>query len=390
MRFDVVVVGGGPAGTFLAWKLAEHGVDVAVIEEDPQIGNPSCCGGLVGIKGMKELGFRKEDWVISTVSRAEFVSPNGSSIEFKAEPQAWVINRPAFDRALAERALAAGATIFLKTRGIEASVKKIPKIRTQGFVSDEIFCDVLVSADGPTSRLARRFVSRREYFFCSQAEISNTWEQDKVTVWLGKSIAPGFFAWAIPGGEITRVGLGCTSGNPLFLLKTHPFCRQTAVKILSSCSGLIPRFFVSSPGAGRTLLVGDAAGQVKPMTGGGLYYGLSCSALAADVIAERLTSPDIEKIGETYSQAVEEKLGREIKVGMMLREFFWRLSDSELDKIIAMLAEPEIKQIILNNFDFDRHSSLASAFFKRAPSLMARFGFSFLWSKIKKILGTQY
>ena len=384
MKFDVVVVGGGPAGSFLAWKLAEKGLKTAIVEEDPQIGNPSCCAGIVGIKGMKELGFGEGEWVISDLRGAEFYSPGGRVARFATEPQAWVIDRPAFDRELAQTAVAAGASLFLKTRCLRILSLSPPRISVEGVVKGTLESEILVGADGPTSVVARALgTGVREFFYCAQVEIKQQSEEGIAKLWLGKEIAPGFFGWAVPVGGILRAGLGCTEGNPVGFLGRLVRGLGLNSKMLSRCVGLIPRNFVSKPGRGRVLLVGDAAGQVKPLTGGGIYLGLSCSKLAAEAIGRCFDGDRIPQAGSEYSARVAERFEPEIRHGMIARELFWRLNDSMLDEIVKLLSDEEVQKVIYENFDFDHHSRLIKAILRKSPPLLGKLGASVVWKFLR-------
>jgi geranylgeranyl reductase family protein len=389
MKYDVIIVGGGPAGSFLAWKLAEHGVKVAVLEEDPHIGHPCCCAGIVGIQGMKKLGFKStEEWISHTLRGAEFVTPNGSRVVFDTPPVAWVIDRPTFDRDLAERAAAAGVDFFLKTKAIEVTRKgESIKIRTKGLGTADFRCEILVGADGPLSTIANLFDVAREFIFCAQVDLEGENISERAVIWLGNKIAPGFFAWTVPAGSTTRIGLGTTKGNPWYFLHAHLDRVDGGKKIVGRNFGLIPRFFVSSPGRNRIILVGDAAGQVKPLTGGGLYYGLSCADMGAKIIADGLTSRDLNTIGDLYSREVRQRFEREIKMGSLLRDLFLSLSDDDFDQIVSLLGEEKVKKTILKNFDFEHHSSLVSALIKKVPFAASRAGATLLWAKLRKIFG---
>jgi len=370
----VVVIGAGPAGCFLAEMLAKRGVDVAVVEEDPQVGNPACCAGIVGMAGLRELRIKKGKWTKSCLSGAIFYSPSGQAAEFKTSPQAWVIDRAQFDRELALSAAEAGATFYLKTKCVGLSLGKKPKFRLRGAAND-VECEIAVGADGPTSVVARALGSvHRKFIKCVQVETSLNLRPGLASIWLGRDVAPGFFAWGVNTGEFSRVGLGCTNGNPLVYLRRLLKRLGIAGKVSSFCTGLIPEFFVQSPGKGRVLLVGDAAGQVKPLTGGGVYLGLSCSKIAAESIVRAQDEGMLERVGEIYSTEVRKRVEREVKIGSIARELFQRLSDKDLESIVLLLKRDRIRKLIVENFDFDHHGALLKAVVKEAPVAMREIG----------------
>jgi len=127
------------------------------------------------------------------------------------------------------------------------------------------------------------------------------------------------------------------------------------------------------------MLVGDAAGHVKPLTGGGIYVGLSCAQLAAEVAIEALESEPTAKKLHAYEQAVMKRFGREFELGIRVRRIFERMTDEELDSIFELLKKEDVQELVLKHFDFDSHEKLFRALLVNAPRFLPLF-------ELKKIL----
>ncbi len=383
MRADVAIVGGGPAGCFAAGLLAKRGLDVVVVEEHGEVGNPVCCAGIVGAEGLEELGIKPGKWVLGELRRAVIYSPSNKPVELTREKvEAFVIDRAEFDRSLAREAAEAGANFLLKTRCVGLKLGRESVLKLKGVEGGELSARLVVGADGPTSIVARsaNLLKSDRHIKCAQAEVSVEVQADVAEVYLGNSFAPGFFAWLVQAGDICRVGLGCTDGNPLQMLRSfvekHPVASKKLARgqILSTCVGLIPEPLSRGLFADRVLLVGDAAGHVKPLTGGGIYVGLSCAKLAAEAAARALDATPDEKALGPYERAVRDRFGREFELGVRARRAFEQMTDEDLDIVLSLLEREDIRELVLKNFDFDHHGKLIRALASKAPRIIKELG----------------
>jgi len=153
----------------------------------------------------------------------------------------------------------------------------------------------------------------------------------------------------------------------------------------NACSGIIPESGRRRICGERVLLVGDAAGQVKPLTGGGIYLGLSCAQLAADVATRALEHGSEGRILKEYEDAVKERFGKEFELGTVMRRIFRRMSDKDLDVILKLLSKPDIKELVIKHADFDKHAELLSVLIKKGPGLLAKFGARRLAEYLKRM-----
>ncbi len=353
---DVAVVGGGPSGSFTALNLAKAGARVTVFEEHEAIGAPSHCAGHISIQSLRNLGLYplSKDILENTFSQANFYSPRGFKFSVRlTKPVTCAINREAFDKLIAQKAEAAGASYRLnslvQTLLIENDFVKGVKVkRSKG--PEEIFpAKIVVDAEGISSRLLRQAGlsahNRDKFVYAVEAEVENVKEVElnAVDVFLGRAFAPGFYAWLIPKRDGTaKVGLATRSGNPRDflqrLMSKHPAASEKLGKAKItrlafhsiSLGGAIPKAFSNG-----FVAVGDAASQVKPTTGGGVIFGLTCAQIAAQVALEALQKNDVSSsLLETYQQRCGKVLDFDFKVMLKIRRFLDSLSDEKIDEVL--------------------------------------------------------
>jgi digeranylgeranylglycerophospholipid reductase len=380
---DVLIVGAGPAGCFTGKLLAELGLDVVIIEEHAEIGHPVSCAGILGVGGLEELGIKRGKWVLGELNGATFHSPSGKQFTVtRGKVEALVVDRASFDEELASRAVNAGANLLMKTRCVGVRIGDEPSIKVDGPNGKyEIKGRLLIGADGPNSLVAREagLFKAARYVSCAQIEVLADVNPNIVEVYFGRDIAPGFFGWMVPAGEVTRVGLGTTEGHAMGNLLN--FIKEQTVrkkifgkKFLEITAGLIPEPLTREIYSDRVMLVGDAAGHVKPLTGGGIYLGLSCAKIASNVAAKSLEVEPTAKALKSYDTEVRKKIGRELALGMQMRNLIKKLPDDKLDSILQLIAEPDVQDLVLEHADFDHHDMLIKAIIKKGPSLLRSIG----------------
>jgi len=371
--FDVTVVGAGPCGSFSALAAAKRGANVSVIEEHMEVGVPVHCAGHVSIHGLKALGLDiPVDLVENEIRTAVFHSPSGKTLRVEyGKPATYVINRALFDQYLAELATRAGVS-YLK--GIRAESLWVNSSHVRGIIARgerrlQVEAKVVVDAEGVRAGLLRKAhlpVPRKEASvigaqgYCSR--ISDI-ESESVEVYLGNEYAPGFFAWVIPREDgSAKIGLAANRGNPRILLEQfvtkHPVASRKIPVPLTDVSfhpiplgGPSPRTY-----ADGLLVVGDAASQVKPTTGGGIVFGLTCSRIAGDIAADSVTVGDCSStVLSTYQESWREMLGREFTIGRLTRRILSALSDNAVDRIFLIAREFHIEDSIgyVSEIDFE-------------------------------------
>ena len=373
MKAEVIVVGGGPAGSAAARLLAKDH-DVILAEEHQSPGEPLQCAGLVTRRGIPKSA---EESILGQVRGARLHSPLGFALELEAKAtRACVIDRAQFDKTMFHEAVDAGAipklgtsvrNLYLRDQGIVA------ELRAEGR-REEICADVIVGADGYKSicRRAARLPAPKHMLTGIQVDLKGVdLPSDFVELYFGKNIAPGFFAWAIPAEDITRVGL-CTWDADLapavYLKKLLARPDLAKGRRVSLSSGKIPVGPGKTAARGRIALVGDAACHAKPLSGGGVFTGIKGAELCSGVIHDFLSdghSSDLTR----YDALWKDEFGKELSRAFRIRKVFLNLTDKKLDKALRIFAEPDVRRLLERQGDIDYPASLSSSVLKLAPKL---------------------
>jgi len=277
MRYDVAVVGAGAIGCIAAKECAARGLRTAAYEEDAAVGKQRKCTALVSETGLRSLGVDYKRAVLHKVRGAWIEADGNRMLVDSRRNVACVLERQAFDEQCAEEAESEGARIFLR--------KKVRKLPREEWV---------VGADGASSFVARAagFPAIKRFAFCWEAEYARAKVEDEafVRVFLDSAF-PGFFGWLVPcGNNVVRVGFGTQKHNEINEGKRRLAAITSASitksgKKLREFHALIPLKWRQETQRGNVLLVGDAAGQVKATTGGGLVFGGNCARILAESIA---------------------------------------------------------------------------------------------------------
>lgn len=407
--YDVIVVGAGPVGSLLADTIAREGHSVVVLEEHSVVGKPEHCSGKISVKALETLGL-KPVGALQSVRKAVFYSPDMNPLVVKrSSVQAYILDRAHFDEYLARRATKNGAVLLTNSRVREVFItpERLDVVYDLKGEQKRMSSRVLVGADGVKSTIAKRVgiysKKNQEVRVAFQQELADVQDLDPETVelYFGNKYAPGFFAWIIPVGKnIARVGLCVSpkSGKSAMaclneFIKTHPIASEK-MKHSSFVSESVHVIPTGGPIKETThdgvVIVGDAAGQVKSTTGGGLYYGMLCAKMAGNVIARMLTRNPGDGILkrsllDDYQTLWKKALGKEIKIGTRIRSFIDLLTDEELNYLFRLLRENRsLIDLIEAEGDVDWQSGIASLLLKHLakpfmmkPSLIYKLSRSF-------------
>lgn len=382
---DVLVVGAGPAGSTAAERLARQGHSVLVIEEHGRVGYPVQCAGLVSRRVLDLSGTPQV--VRCPVHGATVYSPALRSISFRApEPRAYVIDRAGLDIALSDKAAKSGAVFETDSRfdGIVGRPNGTVRVRVSrsGSASYELDAKLVVGADGVASAVARAFRLRRpvEILPAFEAEFPESpGDSDLVEVYLGNTIAPGLFGWWIPdGGGGARVGVAASADGTSARVYYEHLLAQIARRygralhnptnyLVSGIPiGELPR--ISGP---RVLLVGDAAAQPKPLSGGGIFTGMRAAELAAGVGHAALRDGDLSAARlSKYDDAWRAEFGDEFGKAQYLRRLFLKFTDRELEAILGALKEAGTTETIVAFGDIDFPTHVVRRLLRQSPSLL--------------------
>ena len=363
---DIIVVGGGPAGCLAAMESAKRNLNVTVFEERESIGSRLKCSGLISKKGLDtlEVDYRKS--ILNELHGTIIYSPSLKEMNITAKDvKAFAIDRKEFDARCAEEAESAGAKILLRKKANRSNVKS----------------KLLIGADGALSEVAKwfDFPQMNEYAFCYQADFQNAVIEDKslVSVFLSNNLFPGFFGWVIPLDEYTaRVGLGVfrdvrkgydRSVKIYFdtFTKKHPVVSKIIKKSKSKnrLSAVIPLSTRDETAKGNVLLVGDAAGQVKATTGGGVVFGGNCAKIAGSLAPIIIESDDSSE----YERIWRKKFGDDLRLHKRLRDFYNSLTDRQIDAYFTLAKKAGIEKFLAENGDLDSPTAMLKPANSAAP-----------------------
>jgi len=374
---DVAVIGGGPGGLHTATLLAKAGFAVTLLEEHGDIGRPVHCTGVLADDAFGEFDLPRSV-ILNTLATATFISPAGFQISYTTpSDEAHVVDRSRLDQTIAAQAAAAGVGVRAgcRVRNLEP-IDGAMRIEIDG--ADTVHARAVVLACGASYGLQRRFGLGMPAVSLNSAQLELPAQRGgNVEVYFGSDTAPGGFAWTVPvmrpTGPFVRVGLMCEGDASIFY-------RQFVSRVGASWG--IPPELVTEPRrrflplsalprtyARRLLVVGDAAGLVKPTTGGGIYYSLVSAALAAETLIPALHSDRLDADTlSVYQQRWRQRLGPEFQAQLALRMLAQRMSDTEIDSLFDLALTDGVMPIVRRTATFNRHRNLIVALFKHAPA----------------------
>ena len=366
-RHDVIVVGAGPIGSYTAYLLAKQGLDVMICEKNAAVGNEVNCTGIISAECVKRFNLVL-DPIDKPVHTIKAFAPSGNSVHYRSEkPFAYTVNRSNFDRELNSLAQHEGVKTCLNTNVREVGPGKdcfqISVKCSDG--TEKIFQSTVgVIATGFELNTLNGIQPRHvDFSYGIQADVVMD-DLSDVEVYFGKHIAPGSFAWVVPtNGKSAKVGL-IVKNNPTGYLRRFLGSRQISNRLISNdykmkCSPLPMKRIQRSYGE-RFVIVGEAAGQVKTTTGGGIYFGLLCSEIAVEIISTAFACKDFtERMFRNYDTEWRKAIDPELKAGKRLRKFFERLNDGQINFLINLAKNDGILPAIKRS-DFDWHRDIIS------------------------------
>jgi len=357
-RYDVVVVGGGPIGSVAARSAAAFGARVLLIERRTSLGGTSPCTGLVSPRTLPALG-ASDSSVLRRIRAVEAHAPNGHRLILRASTdKAFVLDRPTLERELHQRASEAGVTVQMNSEAVVVEPGRVD-VRSPGG-AEAIEAGVIIVAFGLSGAISSSgsFPRPRRLFLATQAVVESTpREPDEVCIYFGTDVAPHFFAWSVPASQgRMRVGLAVPDGqDPTARLSGFLKRRFPGAPVLSWASGRIPVGPIHDPLRDGILLVGDAAGQVKPLSGGGLYTGAICGRIAGYSAARAARQGQTSRQDlSSYCAACERAVGGEIRFGLAARDLLESLPNDGIDDAFDALDQSELLRFFASEGDIDR------------------------------------
>ena len=366
---DIIVVGAGPAGTTAAHALARAGLVVLVLEEHASAGLPVHCTGIVGEALFTTFDLPRS-LVRETLSRFRVFAPSQERyFDLEARPgtssAAYVLDRAALDRTLAERAAEAGVRFLYgaRVREVTSETEEV-RVRAEiGGAQTMLRARLCLLACGAMSNLPARsgIVPPQTYHRTVQATYALPDVRD-AEIHLGHAVAPGSFGYAVSLGDGTaKIGvinrLEARSG--FRALVERSLGGRLGPRVSREVYRRIPMGAARRSVAGRVLAVGDAAGQAKTTTGGGIYYAMQCAQTLAETVLEARKGRDFRLPWlARYEHRWRQHLGFELRAGLWMRRLLEHVSDDEVSRLVAAVDSAAARALIDRDWRFDYHRRL--------------------------------
>jgi len=361
-QYDVIVVGAGPAGSTAARFAAAGGASVLLLEKDRDVGYPVRCAEAVSHEGVIQFIEPDPRWIAATVSKFRIVVPNGNSIMPRLDGIGYVLERRIFDYELAKLAVKEGAEVVTKAYAYDLIKEDGDVTGVRVLIKDQkvdLRAKVVIGADGVESRVGKwagidTTCHIHDMESCAQVTLSGVAVDDGILdFYFGDQIAPGGYLWVFPKGkDSANVGIGisveCAKEKSAvrwldeFVEKKFPNAAMLTriaggVPCAKTCDEIVK---------GNVLLVGDAAHQVNPTSGGGIISGMIGGMLAGQVAAEAIAKKDRNHLIE-YGKRWQKRLGWRHEVFYRIREAITSFSDETLNNLCDSAVKlPEEKRTV--------------------------------------------
>jgi digeranylgeranylglycerophospholipid reductase len=392
-HYDIVVIGAGPAGSTAARFAAEKGAKVLILERDREPGIPVRCAEGVSHHGLKKFIEPDEKWIAARIDVAELVAPNGTSTKMYQNGTGYVLERRIFDTVLCNLACEKGATLLTKANatGLILENQQIKGVQYTQFGEDkEVFCHLVIGADGVESRVGRwaginTTLALDDLDTCVQYTVTNIKiEPNTCRFFFGTNVSPGGYVWVFPKSATSaNIGIGI-AGNyaeqkgPKEYLDEFMAEHYPEGKInYTVCGGVPTAATLKDIAIDNLMLVGDAARQVNPITGGGIIQGMIAAKIAGTVAGNAVIEKRFDKkFLKTYLKEWNDELGKNQKIMYSMKEKFMTMNDERFNNLVKFCNS------------VPREDLTVAKLFKNAvkddPKLVIDIAKAFVISKIKK------
>ena len=381
--YDVIVGGGSVSGLLAAREISANGFRVLVLEEDHEIGTPEHCGGVVSQKGLEKLGIIPRIKTIENEIKKAIIKSKNNSFQINSENQhVIVIDRRSFDKELAFQAQSKGAEI--STKSSITSVNFDDNLFNVKLSSGKLFKSIFfVEARGVGHVIKKGF---KDIVPSGQYEVYAHWiQKDTIEVEFDSELYPGFFAWVIPSGDGKgKIGVAGKNINPSLILEKFLEKKGKPYSIIRKIyAPLWIRGYVKPFSLDRNVIVGDAAGQTKPTTAGGIYSGGMGGIYAGRSISNSLNNDNDCSYLIDYQTNWIKEFGKEFDRLLLLRKIFERLDNKSLDKIFSGIPVTTLEKISTSS-DFDFHGVALKSFLN--TKITVNFLYALMGNEYRKII----
>lgn len=364
-EYDVIVVGGGPSGSMAARFVAEQGVSVLMLEKDRDIGYPVRCGEAVSRAGIEEFIEPDDAFISTTIDKFSMIAPDGTEVVLPLEQIGYILERRIFDYELAKQAASKGAEIVTRAyvNGLlfdDSGKVSGVKLEYKG-EQLEIKSKVVIAADGVESRVGRwagikTHIDFREMESCSQVTAANIdVDPNTLVFFFGKDVAPEGYFWIFPKRNgAANIGLGVSGAigkkkSSLQYLNQFMDKHYPNAPVLTQIAGGVPSSItlekISAPGI---ILVGDAARQVNPLSGGGIVSGMIGGKIGGTIVGEAIKKNDLSHV-LNYDKAWQDRLGKRHEIFDRIKNGIYNFSDEKFNSIAHSFVKVPFEKRTLGN-----------------------------------------
>lgn len=361
MKYDVIVVGGRVAGSVSSLFASKEGLNVLMVEKRQEIGVPLQCAEATVEETFDVIGIKpSSNYIRSQIYGGDIYSPDGTSFRMEGDNEkGFVLDRKVFDKSLAIESANAGTDIMVKTTVKDLIIRNG---KVSGVVANqlgktmEIESDLVIAADGIESNIARMAGLHSSWNIndiCSCVQYKMTGIQtdpNYMKFYFGNKVAPGGYVWIFPNDYgVTSIGIGVRSSNKTAQDYLNEFIKNNELngKIIEINVGGVPvSGNIKKTYTDGLMVVGDAAGHVNPITGGGIDLAAKCAKIAGLVSADAINNNDTSsKYLKRYEDMWKNEIGDLIKNSLKYRKIFDKLDDEELNTLARFMKGKDLNSI---------------------------------------------
>ncbi len=359
MKYDVIVVGGRIAGSVSSLFASKNDLNVLMVEKRQEIGVPLQCAEATTEKTFKILGIKPSDKYIRTpIYGADLHSPDGNSFRMEGDNEkGYILDRKVFDKSLAIESANAGTDVMVKTTVKDLIIRngKVCGVITKHLGETmEIEADLVIAADGIESNVARMAGlnsnwSTNDICSCVQYKMTGIpTDPNYMQFYFGNEVAPGGYLWVFPNDNgVTSIGIGVRSSKKTAYDYLNNFVSNYNGKIIEINVGGVPvSGSIKKTYADGLMVVGDSAGHVNPITGGGIDLTAACAKIAGSVAAEAIENNDTSaKFLKRYEDMWKAEIGEHLKRSLKYRKVFDKLNDKELNVLARFMKGRDLDNV---------------------------------------------